>query len=100
MLSNLDLNRIKNESQDTRSNNKKIYFESETSYSQIFKSPAFSKYMQKVLSSYESGAASIRFPFRASVPFLNAVLAKFRSYNMTYFLYPDYHKRRFVFVKI
>lgn len=100
MLSNLDLNRIKNESSETRSDNKKIYFESETSYSQIFKSPAFSKYMQKVLSSYESGAASIRFPFRASIPFLNAVLTKFRSYNMTYFLYPDYSKRRFIFVKI
>lgn len=100
MLSNFDLNRIKNESSETRSENKKIYFESEANYSLIFKSAAFSKYMQKVLSSYESGAASIRFPFMASIPFLNAVLSKFRSYNMTYLLYPDYNKRRFIFVKL
>lgn len=100
MLSNFDIARIKNESSDTRSDNKKFYFESEAEYSLIFKSAKFAHYMERVLAHYESGAASIRFPAFSKQPFLNAVLSRFRSYNMTYLLYPDYNKRRFLFVKI
>ena len=100
MISNLDINRLRNETEAVRESNKKIYFESETARSEIFKSEKFAFYMEKVLKAYETGAASIRFPFRASVPFLNAVSSRFRSYNFIYFLYPDYKKRRFIFVKI
>lgn len=100
MISNLDKNRLKNESEDVRKSNKHFFFESETNISKIYKSAKFVSYMEKLLKTYESGAASIHFPFRASIPFINAVLSKFKSYNFVYFLYPDYTKRRFVFVKI
>ena len=100
MLSNFDIARIKNESSDIREANKKTYFETEVNYSLIFKSPALSRYMERVLKKYESGAAYIRFPFFVSQPFLNAVMSRFRTFNLAYMLYPDYNKRRFIFVKL
>ena len=100
MISNLDRNRLRNETEAVRKSNKQFYFESETARSEILKSAKFVFYMEKVLKAYETGAASIRFPLFASVPFLNVVLSRFRSYNFIYFLYPDYKKRRFIFVKI
>lgn len=96
MISNIDIERRKNASQNITEINQRISKLVKLDV-EVLKSKKFSNFMVKLIKAYSSGKDGIKLPLFAPKNFATLVISKFNSYELESFLIYDFTNNQVFF---